>query len=623
MHQHASARMSYRMEIRMDDSPIIHAFKHMQVPLMIVGPDGGILHCNGATNRLFGYDGDELMGRPVFDVLPVTSVSELNAFIESPAVDAIVKGIIGRNRDGDPVALAVHMTAWSDADRGLQHALVLRDITAEMEADLLSKAELKRANSAIKGARIGVFEYDSVADTVIVSNIWRELLELEDSDTVDVQKAWRERVHPDDLHFALQPIRICLADIDERASCEYRFRSKDGSQWRWMRADISIAKRDAAGRVTRLIGAMTDITIRKTTENALRESVEQFTSAFENSTVGKAIVGLDGKWLRVNPALCELFGYSEEELLSTDFQTLTHPEDLNDDLVKLDLLKAGEIPAYQIEKRYLRANGAIIWGLLSVGMVKDVDGRPDQFISQIVDITEQRRLSELKSEFVAIVSHELRTPLTSILGSLALLSSMDDEPFSDEAQRLLYIAQENGKRLNALVNDILDFEKFSARQMRFTLSRHRIVGLVEEAVLTNIGSADKFGVRFDIVCSDRSLTGLVDPKRFQQVMTNLLTNAAKFAEEGSTIDVVVEGRPKVIRVSVANEGDGIPDAFRDQIFKPFSQAATLATRARGGTGLGLNITKQIVEQTGGTIGFDSDQDGRTTFWFTVPLNEPG
>jgi len=264
-----------------------------------------------------------------------------------------------------------------------------------------------------------------------------------------------------------------------------------------------------------------------------------------------------------------------------------------------------------------------MWGLLSVGMVKDAEGHPDHFISQIVDVTEQRRLSELRSEFVATVSHELRTPLTSVLGSLTLLSSMDDEPFSDEAHRLLYIAQENGKRLHALVNDILDFEKFSSRQMRFTLSRHQIAGLIEEAVLANMASADKYGVRFDVDCPNRSLTGFVDPKRFQQVMTNLLSNAAKFADKGSTIDVVVEGQSKTVRVSVANEGAGIPDAFRDHIFKPFSQAALSATRARGGTGLGLNITKQIIEQTGGTIGFESDPGGRTTFWFTVPINDPG
>lgn len=607
--------------MKMGDLPIIDAFKHMQIPLMVIGQDGEIINCNRAANRMFGYSDDKLMGRSVFDILPVRSVTELNAFIEPPAIDAIVKGMVGQDCNGEPVPLAIQLTAWQNAENGLQHALALRDITDELEAKQLAKDELQRANSAFIGARIGVFEYNPVADTVIVSGIWRELLELEDTDTMDVQKAWRERVHPDDFDAALEPIQICLEGIDERASCEYRFLSRDGSRWCWMRADIAVARRDATGSVTRLIGAMTDITDRKTTEIALRKSVEQFTSAFESATVGKAIVGLDGKWLRVNPALCEMFGYSEEELLSTDFQTLTHPDDLNDDLLNRDMLKAGSIPAYQTEKRYLRASGAIMWGLLSVGVVKGEDGQPSQFISQIVDVTEQRRLNELKSEFVATVSHELRTPLTSVLGSLTLLQSMDAELFSDQAKRLLFIGKENGNRLHALINDILDFEKFSAGQMRFELFQHQIVGLIEEAVLANMTSAEKFGVRFKINCQDRSLTGFVDPQRFQQVMTNLLTNAAKFADGGSTIDISIKVQSKFIRISIANEGDAIPDAFRDRIFMPFSQAAPSATRARGGTGLGLSITKQIVERTGGTIGFESAEGEKTAFWFTVPREE--
>ncbi|MFP7675594.1 PAS domain S-box protein [Marivita sp. S0852] len=606
----------------MDDSPIIDAFKLMQVPLMVVGPDGGILHCNRATDRMFGYDGDTLIGRPIFDILPVRSISELNTFIKPPAIDAIVKDMIGRNRDGDPIPLAVQITAWENAENGLQHALALRDITDELEAKQLARDELQRANNAIKGARIGVFEYNPLTDTTLVSDVWRELMGLEDSDTDDVQEIWRARVHPDDLEIALEPVRTCLADIKERANCEFRLRSRDGSQWYWMRTDLAVARRDATGRPVRIIGAMTDITDRKMVEDALRKSIEQFKSAFENAPIGKAIMGLDGSFLRVNPAMCELLGYSEEQLLATDFQTLTHPEDLNEDLFKLDLLKAGDIPSYQMEKRYIRANGAVMWALLTVGIVRNADGQPDQFIAQIVDFTEQRRFNELKSNFIATVSHELRTPLTSLLGSLDLLSWMDNEPFSDEARRLLVIGQENGKRLHALINDVLDFEKFSAGEMRFNPSRQEISGLIEEAVLANMTSAETFGVRFNINCSDRSLHGYVDSKRFQQVMTNLLTNAAKFADEGSVVDVGVNAQPKDIRISVSNDGSGIPEEFRDRVFTPFSQAVPSATRSRGGTGLGLSITKQIVEQAGGTIGFESSEGGRTTFWFTVPVSEP-
>ena len=609
-------------EVKLDDSPIINAFKRIQVALMIVGPTGRILHCNPAADSLFGYDSGKLMGRPVFDVLSVTSVAELSAYIEPPAIDAIIKGIAGRTANGQKILLGAQMTVWTEDENGLQHALVLRDIADEVSAERRSRSELERANNAIVGAKIGVFDYVRKTESVNVSDLWRELLGVDSVDSDDLKREWLSKVHPDDLDAALESVRLCLEDQCERHSCEYRLRSKDDSRWLWIRSDMSIAERDRQGNVSRLSGAMTDITDRKATETALRRSEEQFRSAFQSTTIGMAIVSFDGKFLRVNPALCALFGYSEQDLVNTDIQALTHSEDQQDTETRFDLFKSGEASSYQFEKRYIRANGAVMWGSLSVGIVRDDEGRPDHMVSQIVDVTEQRRLNELKSQFVSTVSHELRTPLTSILGSLMLLSSMDDEPFSDQAQRLLYIAQQNGDRLHALINDVLDFEKFSAQQMRFDLSTHRIVTLVEEAILANLASGDKFGVRFDMVCPDRTLTGVVDPQRFQQVMTNLLSNAAKFAHTGSTVRVVVEEQEDAVRIAVTSDGEKIPESFREHLFQPFSQADSASTRARGGTGLGLAITKQIVEQTGGAIDFDSTEGEGTTFWFTVPSPKP-
>ncbi|WP_108482033.1 PAS domain-containing sensor histidine kinase [Oceaniglobus ichthyenteri] len=606
----------------MADTSITDAFKHMQVPLMILGSEGEIRHCNCATEELFGYKPESLTGRPITDILMVSSMSDIVELVDQPTVDTFAKVLTGRTKQGDQVPLAVRLTTWTDAERGEQHALILRDVSSDLASARQMQDELQRANNAIKGARIGIFEYNPIDQTVVVSDIWRDLLEIEKSDTTDVQEAWRSRVHPDELTTALTPVRLCQEDIVPRAQAEYRFRSKDDTHWQWFHTHVAVARRDETGKVVSVIGAMADITARKTAEIELRRSVQQFRSSFDNSTVGNAVIGLDGAILQANRALCDLLGYPEEKLLCLDFQSITHPDDLQGDLNQLELLKTGEIPSYQIEKRYIRANDTIMWGLLSVGIVRDAAGNPDHFISQIVDITEQRRLNEMKSEFVATVSHELRTPLTSILGSLDLMSSMDEETFSDDVQRLLYIAQENGKRLHALINDILDFEKFSARQMRFSLSQHRIAGLIDDAILSNMTYAEKYGIRFDIDCPDRSLMGFVDPKRFQQVMANLLSNAAKFADKGSTVVVKVDTVPDGIRISVTNKGDGIPDVFRDQMFKPFSQAAASARRQRGGTGLGLNITKQIVEQTGGEIGFHSAEDGHTTFWFTVPEQEP-
>ena len=600
----------------MDDLPILQAFKHIGVPVFTVAADGSVSHSNNAADTIFGYS-DSIVGQNIADLLQVASISALNSFIVPPAIDANIKLMMGTTEKGDAIPLSVYMTSWSDGN-GLQHAIIVRNLTDEMAKKKMSDGELKRANTAIYSAQIGVFEYMPIEDRAIVSGVWRTLMELDDTQDVDTQEEWRSRVHPDDLLTALEAVRLCADGEKVSAKSVYRLRSRDGSVWRWMQADVAASVKDSLGNVKSVIGSMRDVTEQKKTEESLRNSNEQFRSAFENSSTGNAIFGVDGQWRRANSALCDALGYKKRELFEISFLDLTHPDDQSIASKSFEELIAGNMETYLCDRRYIRRNGSVMWAQVTVSLVRDANGEPDHIISQIVDITEQRRLSELKGEFVATISHELRTPLTSVIGSLRLLTAMKTENYSDKVQRLLYIAERNGDRLYALINDILDFEKFSVKQMRFSLEKNAVAEQVEDAILANSNVADSFDVKFIASALDRTLFGELDPRRFQQVMTNLLTNAAKFSYRGSPVIVETEDVGNFVKISITNEGEGVPDSFREQIFTAFSQASATDTRARGGTGLGLIISKQIVEQTGGTIGFHSIKDNRTTFWFTVP-----
>ena len=172
---------------------------------------------------------------------------------------------------------------------------------------------------------------------------------------------------------------------------EYRIVRPDG-EIRWVRAR-GFQVRDAAGRLTRLTGIVTDITERKRVEDTLRESEERFSGAFEHAPIGVALVSPDGRWLKVNRALCELVGYSELELLARTFQDITHPDDLDTDLENVRRILAGEIRSYQMEKRYVHAQGHLVTVLLNVSLVRDGQDQPRYFIAQIQDITE-RKLAE-------------------------------------------------------------------------------------------------------------------------------------------------------------------------------------------------------------------------------------
>jgi signal transduction histidine kinase len=240
-------------------------------------------------------------------------------------------------------------------------------------------------------------------------------------------------------------------------------------------------------------------------------------------------------------------------------------------------------------------------------------------LNSIVDIGERKRAEKLKDEFVSTVSHELRTPLTSIAGSLGLLMGNAAGQLPASAARLLAIAYKNSKRLMRLVNDILDIEKIEAGHVVFHLKHVDMRSLVEQTIEANRAFAQDFDVRMRI--DDTSAAGEVfaDSDRLAQILTNLLSNAIKFSPTGGEVVVAMERRGGVMRVSVRDHGPGIPEEFKPRIFEKFAQADVSDTRQKGGTGLGLNIAKQLVHQHGGEVGFDPAPGGGTIFHFEIPL----
>ncbi len=355
----------------------------------------------------------------------------------------------------------------------------------------------------------------------------------------------------------------------------------------------------------------------------LATSEETFRLAMDNAPIGEALVGPDGRWLRVNSALCDLLGYSPRAMLETDFQTITHPDDLGGDMALVEKVLSGEIASYTLEKRYLRKDGHTVWGLLSVALVRKPDGSPDYFISQIQDITERREMERMKSEFISTVSHELRTPLTSIRGSLDFVATSSAGSLDDAGRRLLDMARRNCDRLVLLINDILDIDKIASGTMRFDIREEMVDHLVEQCVALNQGFADKLNVRLEAGLPQMRISISVDPARFQQALTNLVSNAVKFSPAGGAVRVTAVLRDGDVIVAVSDEGPGIPADFRARIFGRFAQADSSSTRAKGGSGLGLHITKEIVEHMGGTIGFDSVEGQGATFWMAFPATTIG
>ena len=267
---------------------------------------------------------------------------------------------------------------------------------------------------------------------------------------------------------------------------------------------------------------------------------------------------------------------------------------------------------------FVRKDGSRFPTNVIITPLRDTDGVIAGFLGVIEDVSGRHEVDRMKSEFTAVVSHELRTPLTSIRGSLGLILGAMSNTLPQKVRDLLEIAQNNSDRLGLLINDILDIEKFSAGQMRFDIATIALGDVVRQAVESNEGYARKHIVGIALEPVDPALRVDVDPDRFVQVLSNLLSNAVKYSPAGGTVHVAAEQRDAVVRVSVRDSGQGIPEDFRARIFERFSQADASATREKGGTGLGLYIARRFVEQMHGRIGFDSEPGNGATFWVELP-----
>ena len=233
-------------------------------------------------------------------------------------------------------------------------------------------------------------------------------------------------------------------------------------------------------------------------------------------------------------------------------------------------------------------------------------------------VIEAERASKAKSEFLAAMNHELRTPLTSSLGSLGLLASVMPEEFSEEGRDLLDIAIRNNESLLRLVNELLDYEKILSGTLVIETGKHDICGLASRIVKNLQGYAQTQIVNFLFSENKGPVYANVQEHRFEQILNNLLSNAAKFSDAGSNVEIFVTSDLGKVSVGVKDHGPGIPEEFRTLIFEQFTQLDSSSTRKHGGTGLGLTISKALTESMGGTLEFETEVGVGSTFYVVLP-----
>lgn len=370
---------------------------------------------------------------------------------------------------------------------------------------------------------------------------------------------------------------------------------------------------------------------------ALQESETRFRSAFEDAAVGMALVAPTGQWLRVNQSLCDIVGYAAAELLASDFQAITHPADLDLDLMYVQQLLAGERRTYQMEKRYIHKQGHLIWVLLSVSLVRDAQQQPLYFISQIEDVSDlkqadqqlqqlntqlQKSNKELES-FAFIASHDLKEPLRTVRNFSTLLQLTCGDSLSESGIDYLRRIEQATQRMQTLIDDLLQLSRVATKAAPFTtvdLNQvlAQVVANLQEQIARTGGT----------IHAERLPLIQADPGQMTQLWQNLVSNALKFHRDTPPIVRIYpqpdpghpgdlsRGPTHGIQLWIEDNGIGFDPKYCDRIFGAFERLH--GRHEYDGTGMGLAICKKIVERHGGTITAQSSPGQGATFIVTLP-----
>ncbi len=310
-------------------------------------------------------------------------------------------------------------------------------------------------------------------------------------------------------------------------------------------------------------------------------------------------------------------GYSAAELLQMTPADITN-QSLEFLRSRVRPLLEGSQRLVTFEATHVRKNGSTY--PVEVRLLLSHTEPQPVFVAIAQDISERKRADRIKDEFISIVSHELRTPLTPILGVLEVLGTTRASSTDDNTAQMVAVAYRNAVRLRRLIDQLLDYRELSTGHASFEMLDLEVGDVVRQAIRTNDFLHQRYEFTLDLEAAGEKLWVNADLRYLVQLLSILLSNAVKFSPPGATIKVCVLTDGEHARIAITDEGPGIREEMREQIFDRFVQGDSTATRAHGGTGLGLALARVIVENFSGTIDFERGDDGAgTTFYVELPL----
>lgn len=511
-------------------------------------------------------------------------------------------------------------------------------VSARTDITLVLQSE-ERLERSQEFANIGTWDWDIKTGKLFWSDrIW-SLFGFDKETTEITYDNFMDAIHKDDRAFVGVAVTKCV-ELGEEYNIEHRVVWPDGSiHWLHESGDVVRNKED---QPLHMLGVVQDITNRKKIEIALSERERQLISAQSMAGVGNWQADLSNGELIWSDEIYRIFGYEPGSFTPSveAFHQAIHPDD--QEMVLESEKQAEKTGTHDVEHRILQPNGAVRYVHELAKAELDGDGHLIRMSGTVQDITE-RKISEqsiilareeaetanrAKSQFLSSMSHELRTPMNAIMGFGQLLEMEFDNPLSISQKENVAEIMKASDHLLDLINEVLDLAKIEAGRIDLSIEDVTVESVMTESLQLILPLADKRGISVKFICdnADVDLNGLMegnhivraDYTRIKQVIINLLSNAVKYNSENGIITIRLENSANhTIRISIIDTGKGIELEEQGKLFTAFNRLGAENSEIEG-SGIGLVITKNIIDLMGGQIGFESEVGMGSTFWVELP-----